>query len=75
MGASTDRRGRFWAVDRSGGPVAYLTNTEDVTVTWPQVVAAFPLPGSPPAALAGVDLRTDGSQYTGVWHLSKPTAS
>ncbi|UIX32431.1 hypothetical protein [Streptomyces sp. GQFP] len=49
VGAPADRRGRFWAVDRFGGPVAYLTNAGDVTVKWPQVTP-FPSPSSPPTA-------------------------
>ncbi|WP_051741026.1 FG-GAP-like repeat-containing protein [Streptomyces xylophagus] len=74
VGAAADRRGRFWAVDRFGGPVAYLTDAGDVTVRWPRV-ATFPLAVISTDSPAGVDLRADGSQYTGVWHLSKPAAS
>ncbi|MFE0627016.1 hypothetical protein ACFW3D_08620 [Streptomyces sp. NPDC058864] len=48
VGAPADRRGRFWAVDRFGGPVAYLTDAGDVTVAWPRV--ATPSPASPPTA-------------------------
>ncbi|MFJ8535441.1 hypothetical protein [Streptomyces sp. NPDC093591] len=58
VGAPADRRGRFWAVDRFGGPVAYLTDAGDVTVKWPQVTT-FPLPSSPPTAPpAWICLRT-----------------
>jgi hypothetical protein len=74
VGAAADRRGRFWAVDRFGGPVAYLTDAGDVTVKWPRV-ATFPLSVISADSPVGVDLRADGSEYTGVWHLSKPAAS
>ncbi|MGW1724454.1 FG-GAP-like repeat-containing protein [Streptomyces sp. NPDC002306] len=73
VGATADRRGRFWGVDRFGGPVAYLTDAGDVTVKWPQV-ATSPLTLISTDGPTTADLRADGSQYTGVWHLSKPAA-
>ncbi|MFJ8632492.1 hypothetical protein [Streptomyces sp. NPDC093568] len=48
--APQDRRGRFWAVDRFDGAVAYLEATGDVTVKWPRVRAisfAEPEPDTP----------------------------
>ncbi|MFG1663887.1 hypothetical protein [Streptomyces sp. Y7] len=58
VGAAADRRGRFWAVDRFGGPVAYLTDAGDVTVKWPRVTTS-PLPSSPPTAPpAWIGVRT-----------------
>jgi hypothetical protein len=74
VGAPADRRGRFWAVDRFGGPVAYLTDAGDATVKWPRVTTS-PLTVIATDSPAGVDLRAGGSQYTGVWHLSRPAAS
>ena len=71
--APADRRGRFWAVDRFGGPVAFLTAAGDVTVKWPQVTTS-PLTVIATASPTAVDLRADGSRYTGVWHLSKPAS-
>ncbi|WP_405991925.1 FlgD immunoglobulin-like domain containing protein [Streptomyces sp. NBC_00986] len=60
-------------MDRFGGPVAYLTDAGDVTVKWPRV-ATFPLAVIATDSPAAVDLRADGGQYTGVWHLSRPAA-
>ena len=74
VGEPADRRGRFWAVDRFGGPVAYLTDAGDVTVKWPRVTTS-PLAVISTDSPARVDLRPAGSKYTGVWHLSKPAAS
>lgn len=74
VGEPADRRGRFWAVDRFGGPLAYLTEAGDVTVTWPRVTTS-PLAVISTDSPARVDLRPAGSKYTGVWHLSKPAAS
>ncbi|MGY1498702.1 FlgD immunoglobulin-like domain containing protein [Streptomyces sp. QTS52] len=74
VGEPADRRGRFWAVDRFGGPLAYLTEAGDVTVKWPRVTTS-PLAVIATDSPARVDLRAAGSTYTGVWHLSKPAAS
>ena len=74
VGEPADRRGRFWAVDRFGGPLAYLTDAGDVTAKWPRVTTS-PLAVIATDSPARVDLRPAGSTYTGVWHLSKPAAS
>ncbi|GAA0304268.1 FlgD immunoglobulin-like domain containing protein [Streptomyces turgidiscabies] len=74
VGEPADRRGRFWAVDRFGGPMAYLTEAGDVTVNWPRVTIS-PLAVIATDSPARVDLRAAGSKYTGVWNLSKPAAS
>ncbi len=74
VGEPADRRGRFWAVDRFGGPLAHLTDAGDVTVKWPRVTTS-PLAVIATDSPARVDLRPAGSKYTGVWHLSKPAAS
>jgi hypothetical protein len=71
--APADRRGRFWNVDRFGGPVAYQTASGDVTVKWPQVTTS-PLAAADATVPTTVDLRKGGT-FQGVWHLSKPTAS
>ncbi|KUJ67682.1 hypothetical protein ACZ90_25810 [Streptomyces albus subsp. albus] len=66
--APADRRGRFWAVDRFGGPLAYLDASGDAVVMWPKVRTA---------ALSVID-KAVPSQLTGTsgwrasWHLSKP---
>ncbi|WP_157877188.1 hypothetical protein [Streptomyces odonnellii] len=75
VGALADRRGRFWAVDRSGRPVAYLTDTGDVTVTWPQRWSPPPPCQLPTDSPADMDPRTDGSQHTRLRHLPTATAS
>ncbi len=71
--APADRRGRFWNVDRFGGPVAYSTASGDVTVKWPQVTTS-PLAATDATVPTSIDLRQGGS-FEGVWHLNKPTAS
>jgi hypothetical protein len=71
--APADRRGRFWNVDRFGGPVAYFTASGDVTVKWPQVTTS-PLAATDATVPTSIDLRQGGS-FEGVWHLNKPTAN
>ncbi|WP_307630517.1 FG-GAP-like repeat-containing protein [Streptomyces turgidiscabies] len=71
--APADRRGRFWNVDRFGGPVAYLTASGDVTVKWPQVTT-YPIVATDATVPTSVDLRKGGG-FQGVWHLSRPAAS
>ncbi|WP_371661397.1 FG-GAP-like repeat-containing protein [Streptomyces sp. NBC_00280] len=71
--APADLRGRFWNVDRFGGPVAYTTASGDVTVKWPQVTTS-PLTAIDTTASPSVDLRKFGV-FQGVWHLSRPAAS
>ncbi|MEY9989545.1 hypothetical protein ABIE67_001577 [Streptomyces sp. V4I8] len=52
-----DRRGRFWAVDRFDGAVAYLDASGDVTVKWPRVrPSPFAEPG-PDTPFAGTPSR------------------
>ncbi|NEC91712.1 FG-GAP-like repeat-containing protein [Streptomyces sp. SID12501] len=71
--APADPRGRYWNVDRFGGPVAYLTASGDVTVKWPQVTTS-PLTAIDSTVPTSVDLRQGGG-FEGVWHLNRPTAS
>ncbi|MEH0420423.1 FG-GAP repeat domain-containing protein [Streptomyces sp. B21-083] len=71
--APADLRGRFWNVDRFGGPVAYLTASGDVTVKWPQVTTS-PLTAINADVPLSVDLRK-GEGFKGVWNLNKPVAS
>ncbi|MGY1498342.1 FlgD immunoglobulin-like domain containing protein [Streptomyces sp. QTS52] len=71
--APADRRGRFWNVDRFGGPVAYSTASGDVTVKWPQVTTS-PLAVTDATAPTSVAPR-QGGDFKGVWHLNKPTAN
>ncbi|WP_371664649.1 FG-GAP-like repeat-containing protein [Streptomyces sp. NBC_00280] len=71
--APADLRGRFWNVDRFGGPVAYTTASGDVTVKWPQVTTS-PLTATDATVPTSVDLR-QGGVFEGVWHLSRPAAS
>ncbi|MDX3492880.1 FG-GAP-like repeat-containing protein [Streptomyces turgidiscabies] len=71
--APADRRGRFWNVDRFGGPVAYLTASGDVTVKWPKVTAS-PLAATAATVPTSIDLRQGGT-FDGVWHLSQPVAT
>ncbi|MGW3652451.1 FlgD immunoglobulin-like domain containing protein, partial [Streptomyces sp. NPDC000878] len=71
--APADLRGRFWNVDRFGGPVAYSTASGDVTVKWPQVTTS-PLAATDATAPASVDLR-EGTHFKGVWHLNRPAVS
>ncbi|WP_371660832.1 FG-GAP-like repeat-containing protein [Streptomyces sp. NBC_00280] len=71
--APADLRGRFWNVDRFGGPVAYQTASGDVTVKWPQVTTS-PLTATDATVPASVDLR-QGDVFAGVWHVSRPAAS
>ena len=73
LNAPADRRGRFWNVDRFGGPVAYQTASGDVTVKWPQVKTS-PLTATDATVPTTVDLRK-GGVFEGVWHLSRPAAS
>ncbi|WP_330289543.1 FlgD immunoglobulin-like domain containing protein [Streptomyces sp. NBC_00576] len=68
-----DRRGRFWNVDRFGGPVAYQTASGDVTVKWPQVTTS-PLAAIDAPDPASADLRK-GNGFQGVWHLNRPAES
>jgi hypothetical protein len=71
--APADRRGRYWNVDRFGGPVAYQTASGDVTVKWPQVTTS-PLTATDATVPPSVDLR-QGTHFQGIWHLNRPTAS
>ncbi|WP_405537070.1 hypothetical protein OG787_29225 [Streptomyces sp. NBC_00075] len=71
--APADRRGRFWNVDRFGGPVAYLTASGAVTVKWPQVTTS-PLAATDATVPTSVAPRQGGT-FQGVWHLNKPTAT
>ncbi len=71
--APADRRGRFWNVDRFGGPVAYTTASGDVTVKWPQVTTS-PLAATDATVPTSVAPR-EGGEFKGVWHLNKPTAN
>ncbi|WP_405819480.1 hypothetical protein OG241_29640 [Streptomyces sp. NBC_01390] len=71
--APVDRRGRYWNVDRFGGPVAYLTAAGDVTVKWPQVTTS-PLAATDATVPTSTDLR-QGSTFEGTWHLNAPAAS
>ncbi|WP_405537824.1 hypothetical protein OG787_34365 [Streptomyces sp. NBC_00075] len=68
--APADLRGRYWDVDRFGGPVAYSTASGDVTVKWPQL-AASPLTATDATVPTSVDLR-EGTHFQGVWHLNRP---
>ncbi|NEC92612.1 FG-GAP-like repeat-containing protein [Streptomyces sp. SID12501] len=70
--APADRRGRFWNVDRFGGPVAYQTASGDVTVKWPQVTNS-PLTATHSTVPTSVDLRKGG--FGGTWYMNRPTAS
>ncbi|UIX33602.1 FlgD immunoglobulin-like domain containing protein [Streptomyces sp. GQFP] len=71
--APADRRGRFWNVDRFGGPVAYLTASGAVTVKWPQVTTS-PLAATDATVPTSVAPRQGGT-FQGIWHLNKPTAT
>ncbi|MGW3652760.1 FlgD immunoglobulin-like domain containing protein, partial [Streptomyces sp. NPDC000878] len=71
--APADLRGRFWNVDRFGGPVAYSTVSGDLAVKWPQVTTS-PLAATDATAPTSVDLR-QGTHFKGVWHLTRPAAS
>ncbi|WP_405818816.1 FG-GAP-like repeat-containing protein [Streptomyces sp. NBC_01390] len=71
--APADLRGRFWNVDRFGGPVAYSTASGDVTVKWPQVTTS-PFTATDATVPASVDLRQGGG-FEGVWYLNRPAAS
>ncbi|MDX2542798.1 FG-GAP-like repeat-containing protein [Streptomyces sp. WI04-05B] len=68
--APADLRGRFWNVDRFGGPVAYQTASGDVTVKWPQVTTS-PLTATYSTVPTFIDLRQGG--FGGTWHLNRPT--
>lgn len=70
--APADLRGRFWDVDRFGGPVAYLTASGDVTVKWPQVTTS-PLTATDSTVPASADVRQ--GNFEGVWHLNRPAAN
>ncbi|WP_405818818.1 FG-GAP-like repeat-containing protein [Streptomyces sp. NBC_01390] len=71
--APADLRGRFWNVDRFGGPVAYSTASGDVTVKWPQVTLS-PFATTDATVPTSVDLRQGGG-FEGVWYLNRPAAS
>ncbi|MDX6355841.1 MAG: hypothetical protein QOF98_2744 [Streptomyces sp.] len=67
-----DERGRFWAVDRFGGAAAYLTDSGDVTVKWPQVTTSkLAVIAAQVPAIA--NFRTD-YVISASWNLSKPAA-
>ncbi|MFH8368559.1 hypothetical protein [Streptomyces sp. NPDC018031] len=72
MHAPEDRRGRYWAVDRFGGPVAYLDAAGNAVVTWPKVTtsALAVIATSAPAKLN----TSAGTGWRGGWHTSKPTS-
>ncbi|WP_157968653.1 FlgD immunoglobulin-like domain containing protein [Streptomyces geranii] len=72
--APVDRRGRFWNVDRFGGPVAYLTASGAVTVKWPQVTVS-PLAATDASVPTSIDPREGGGDFEGVWHLNRPVAT
>ncbi|MEU6228315.1 FG-GAP-like repeat-containing protein [Streptomyces sp. NPDC047042] len=71
--ALPDRRGRFWNVDRFGGPVAYLTASGDVTVKWPKVTTS-PFAVTDAILPTPVDL-CQGKGFEGVWQLTRPAAN
>jgi hypothetical protein len=71
--ARPDGRGRFWNVDRFGGPVAFQTASGDVTVKWPQVTTS-PLAAIDATVPASAYLR-QGLGFQGSWHLSRPAAN
>jgi FlgD Ig-like domain len=67
-----DRRGRFWAVDRFGGAIAYLRAQGDVAVRWPHVRTSglAVIASSVPPTLDTWTHRP----VKGVWNLSRPAA-
>lgn len=62
--APKDRRGRFWAVDRFGGALAYLDGRGDVAIKWPQVRT------SPLAVIAKSTPGVLDARGKGVWKAS-----
>lgn len=73
MHAPQDKRGRYWAVDRFGGPVAHLGASGDAVVSWPKVTTS---PLAVIAKSAPAKLNTSaGTGWKGDWHTSKPTSA
>ncbi|MFE6775181.1 hypothetical protein [Streptomyces sp. NPDC057702] len=70
--APQDRRGRFWAVDRFSGALAYLDAHGDVAIRWPQVRTS-PLAVITRSTPGVLDARA-GNLWKASWHLSRPVA-
>ncbi|MFF8813113.1 hypothetical protein [Streptomyces pactum] len=70
--APQDRRGRHWAVDRFGGPVAHLDGNGDAVVVWPRVTTS---PLAVIATNAPAKLNTSANTgWKGAWHTSRPVS-
>ncbi|MFD9359896.1 FG-GAP repeat domain-containing protein [Streptomyces sp. NPDC060031] len=75
LGASTGPR-TGWTVDRFGGNVAYVDDTERVHIVPTGVTASQLTPIDSVAPAAALDLKAKpAQQWTGKWWLSKPAAS